>query len=78
MDGRRRSGDAGGQPDDLRRSVLLVQRRRQRLACQLESRTRERGGVPVGREGAQDENRLRSAELGREPLLRAEGVAGAK
>ena len=72
----RRPGDARGEPDDLDRGVFLVQRDRERLAGQLERRARERGGVAADREGAEDESGLRRAQLGGEPLLRAERLAG--
>ena len=77
-DGGRRPGDAGREPDDLGRGVLLLQRDRERLAGQLERRTRERGGVAAGREGTKDESGLRGAQLGGESLLRAERLAGAE
>ena len=75
-DGGRRPGDAGGEADDLGGGVLLLQRDRERLAGELERRPRERGDVAVRREGAEDESGLGGTELGGEPLLGAERLAG--
>src|SRR6185312_8769513 len=74
-DGRRRAGDAGGEADDLRRGVLLLQCDRERLAGELESRTRERGDVAAQREGAEDERGLGGTELRGEPLFGGERLA---
>ena len=75
-DGGRCAGDAGGEADDLGGGVILLQRDRERFAGELERRPRERGDVAVRREGAEDESRLGGTELGGEPLLGAERLAG--
>ena len=75
-DGGRRPGDAGGEANHLGRSVFLLHRDRERLTRQLERGTRERGDVAVDCESAEEESGLRGAQLGTEPLLRAERLAG--
>ena len=74
--GGRRPGDAGGETNDLGRGVFLLHRDRECLTGQLERRTRERREVGADSEGAEEKGGLRSAELGAEPLLRAERIAG--
>ena len=75
-DGGRRPGDAGGEANHLGRGVFLLHRDRERLTRQLERGTRERGDVAVDCESAEEESGLRGAQLGAEPLLRAERLAG--